>query len=184
VTDPVIVTVPLLTKPLEAPPPSRVRALKKHLLESLRDLRDGKRRRDRLIQAPTPEPTGFTAAVLAAGCATCKGYCCDGGGEHAYIDDRTMARVHRDNPGLGIRAIIRLFMDRIAPLSYHGSCLFHGPAGCTLGRPLRAELCNAYLCNGLREFTRRGDTPEQVRIRAARGGEERLSDVIPRSGSV
>jgi len=172
-----VVKVPLLNETLEAPPPGRIRALKKHLVEALRELRVAKRP-DRLIQKPTPEPSGFTATVLAAGCATCGGYCCAGGGEHAYIDSRTMARVRRDNPDLDARAIIRLYTERLVPLSSRGSCLFHGVHGCTLGRALRAELCNAYYCNGLRDFMREAETPIKVQIVASRNGIERRSHVL------
>ena len=61
-SDAVIVTVPRLNDVLEPPSPGRVRALKRHLVQSLRDLRVAKRP-ERLIQPPTPEPTGFTATV-------------------------------------------------------------------------------------------------------------------------
>jgi hypothetical protein len=181
-SDVVVVTVPLLNETLESPPPDRVRALKRHLVQSLRDLRAA-RRPDRLIQKPTPEPTGFTAKVLAAGCAACLGHCCKGGGDHAYIDARTMARVRRDNPDLDARAIIRLYIERLAPLSWHASCLFHGPDGCTLGRALRAELCNAYYCNGLRDFLKHAPVPDRVRIFASRDGRERRSGILTPSGS-
>jgi hypothetical protein len=179
VSDPVIVTVPLLNDVLEPPSPGRLRALKRHLVQSLRDLRVAKRP-ERLIQKPTPEPTGFTADVMAAGCATCQGHCCKGGGEHAYIDERTMARVRRDHPERNARAIIRLYLDRLAPRSYRDSCLFHGPNGCTLGRGLRAELCNAYYCNGLRDFLNRTETPERVQIVASRNELTRRSIVMRR----
>jgi hypothetical protein len=176
-SDPVPVTVPLLEETLEAPPRDRVRAFKAHLIQSLRALR-ATRRPDKLIQRSTPRPTGFTATVLAAGCATCRGHCCKGGGEHAYIDERTMARVRRDNPEHDASAIIRMYLNRLAPLSYRGSCLFHGPDGCTLDQPLRAELCNAFYCNGLRDFMNRTPVPERVQIVAARDGRERRSRVI------
>jgi hypothetical protein len=176
-SEPVLVTVPLLNETMEPPPPHRIRALKRHLIESLRALRVA-RRSERLIQKSTPEPTGFTAAVLAAGCATCRGHCCKGGGDHAYIDERTMARVRRDNPEHDARAVIRLYLDRVAPSSYRDSCLFHGEAGCTLGRPLRAELCNAYYCTGLQTFLKHKEPPVRVQIVAARDGQERRSVVM------
>src|SRR5271165_1883098 len=175
----VIVTVPLLDATLEPPPPGRIRALKRHLVQSLRDLRAAKRP-DRLIQKTSPEPAGFTAAVLGQGCATCQGHCCKGGGDHAYIDERTMARVRRDHPELDARAVIGLFLARLAPRSYQNSCLFHGPDGCTLGRGLRAELCNAYYCNGLQDFMKRPEVPARVQIIATRNGIERRSPVMSR----
>jgi hypothetical protein len=171
------VTVPLSDEPLEPPSPARVRALKQHLVRSLRELRAAKRP-DRLAGRAAPAPAGFAAEVLAAACATCRGHCCKGGGEHAYIDERTMARVRGDWPELDARAVIRLYIDRVASLSARGSCLFHGADGCTLGRALRAELCNAYYCNGLQDFLKRSPLPERVRIVAARGGRERRSPVL------
>jgi len=181
-SDVALVTVPLLDDPLEAPPAARVRALKRHLVQSLRALRVAKRP-ERLIQKATPEPQGFVATVLEAGCATCQGHCCKGGGEHAYIDERTMARVRRDNPAHAASAIIGLYLRRLPPQSYRGSCLFHGPAGCTLDRPLRAELCNAYYCNGLGDFRRLAPVPERVQIVATRNGRERRSAIISHSGT-
>jgi hypothetical protein len=178
-TDRAIVTVPLLSDTLEPPPPARVRAFKRHLIQALRDLRIAKRP-DRLMQRTTPEPSGFTAAVLQAGCATCRGHCCKGGGDHAYIDARTMARVRRDNPDLDARAIIGLFLARLAPVSWRASCLFHGAEGCTLGRGLRAELCNAYYCNGLKAFLQLEELPERVQIVATQNGIERRSPVMSR----
>jgi hypothetical protein len=172
-----VVTVPLLDEAGEPPPRHRIRALKRHLIESLRALRSA-RRPDRLIQKAAAAPSGFTATVLETGCATCQGFCCKGGGDHAYIDERTMARVRRDFPDHDGRAIIGLYLSRIAPSSYRGSCLFHGPAGCTLGRPLRAELCNAYYCNGLQAFLAQSPRPRWVRVVAARGGKERRSSVL------
>jgi hypothetical protein len=177
VSDVEAVTVPLLDLPLEPPSPSRVREFKKHLVQSLRDLRVA-RRPERLIQKQTPEPTGFAADVSRAGCATCEGYCCTGGGDHAYIDERTMARVRRDNPDLDARGIIGLYLARLAPRSYRDSCLFHGTAGCTLGRALRAELCNAYYCRGLKTFLDQRPLAQRVQIVAAHSGKERRSTVI------
>ena len=125
-----------------------------------------------------PEPEGFVGLVARTACTLCKGWCCKGGEEHAYLDERTMARVRRDHPEHDARAIIRLYLDRLAARSYRGSCLFHGADGCTLGRGLRAHLCDAYFCDGLRNFQRLAATPERVRIVARRGGRERRSDVL------
>jgi hypothetical protein len=120
-SDIVLVTVPLLNEPLEPPPRERVRALKRHLVQSLRDLRAAKRP-ERLAQKTAPPAAGFTATVMNAGCATCQGHCCKGGGDHAYIDGRTMYRVRRDNPDLDAAAIIGLFLGRLArPLAARGA---------------------------------------------------------------
>jgi hypothetical protein len=177
-TEPVVtVSVPFQDSPLEPPAPERVRRLRRHLVESLRDLREA-RRPDRLIRPTTAEPAGFAAEVVRAGCATCQGFCCKGGGEHAYLDEHTMARVRRDNPDLDARGVIRLYVEALAPLSWRGSCLFHGRHGCTLPRSLRADLCNSYYCNGLRDYLQRDDEPDRVEIIAERNGQGRRANVV------
>ena len=170
--------------PLVRPAAYRIRALKRHLVESLRDLREAKHP-ERLIQARTAQPLGFAADVVRAGCTQCQGHCCRGGGEHAYLDERTMARVRRDNPDLDAAAVIALYSGSIAEQGYEGSCLFHGKFGCTLAQPLRAELCNTYYCNGLWDFLKQRPLPENVEIVASRNGIERravVKAVEPRDG--
>jgi hypothetical protein len=158
------IVVPYQDRPLEHPSPQRVRRLRRHLVESLRDLRIAKRP-ERLIQTQAPPPDADTASVLRAGCAACQGHCCLGGGEHAYLDDRTMARVRRDRPDLDARGVIAAYVRDVAPLSYAGSCLFHGAQGCTLGAGLRADLCSRYFCDGLLAFLRAPVGTSEVTIR-------------------
>jgi hypothetical protein len=148
------ITVPYQNRPLEPPSPERVRRLRRHLLESLHDLRAAERP-DRLVQPRAPKPSEDVAAVLRAGCAACQGHCCLGGGEHAWLDERTMARVRRERPELNAPNLIAAYVRQVASLSYAGSCLFHGAAGCTLEPGLRAELCSSYYCNGLQAFLNR-----------------------------
>jgi hypothetical protein len=162
--------------PLVRPPLYRIRALKRHLIASLRDLREAKRP-ERLIQARTAQPLGFAADVVRAGCATCQGHCCRGGGEHAYLDERTMARVRRDNPDLDAAGVIALYVGALAETAYEGSCLFHGRKGCTLPKPLRAELCNTYYCNGLWDFLKLRPLPAVVEVVASKNGVARRSVV-------
>ena len=166
------VAVPAQDSPLVAPTRDRVRALKRHLVESLRDLREAKHP-ERLIQKRTAQPEGFAAEIVRAGCTACRGHCCKGGGEHAYLDERTMARVRRDNPDLDAAAVIALYVGSVAAEGNAGSCLFHGAFGCTLAKPLRAELCNTYYCNGLWDFLKMRPLPVDVEIVASRGGIER-----------
>ena len=158
--------------------PDRVRAFKRHLVGAMRDLAKA-RRPERLIQKRSPEPRGLGAQVVAAGCAHCAGSCCMAGGTHAFIDERTMARVRAERPGMDARAVLRAYVGAIGREAVAGSCVFHGPAGCTLERGLRAELCNAYHCNGLRDFLKA--PPEGVRTILIRthDGEERRLDPVP-----
>lgn len=154
------------------PPLHRIRALKRHLVESLRDVRVAKHP-ERLIQKRTAQPEGFAADVVRAGCSACQGHCCRGGGDHAYLDERTMARVRHDQPELDAAGVIALYIGSIAEQAYEGSCLFHGRHGCTLTQPLRAELCNTYYCNGLWDFLKLRPLPGVVEVVASRKGVER-----------
>lgn len=145
------VSVPLNQRALVPTPPERVRRIREHLVRSLRDMRTMKQP-ERNASPLRPEPDGFAGTVARAGCALCGGYCCKGGGEHAYLDERTMARVRRARPELEARAVIRLYIERVPAEGYAGSCVFHGKQGCTLDRSLRSDVCNSYFCNGLRDF--------------------------------
>lgn len=154
------ITVPHQHRPLEPVSTERVRRLRRHLIQTLRDLSAAKRP-DRLIQPHLSAPDGDAAAVLLASCAACRGYCCLGGGEHAWLDERTLARVRHYRQELDARGLIRAYVQQVAPRSYAGSCLFHGPAGCTLHPIFRAELCSTFYCDGLKSFLRR--LPDQPR---------------------
>lgn len=150
------ISVPLNRKVLAPVSPERVRRLRKHLVASLRAERELKHK-DRSASPLRPEPEGFAGRVARTACTLCKGWCCKGGEEHAYLDERTMARVRRDRPELDARAVLRLYSDRVPPAAYQDSCIFHGPHGCTLDRALRSDVCNSYFCSGLGHFIKGGD---------------------------
>lgn len=170
-------SVPLQRGALGPLPPERVRKLRRHLIAAMRDLREAKRP-ERMLQRPAEEPVGFAATVVQESCALCQGHCCRGGGEDAYIDAWTMARVRNDRPELDARAIIRLYVEAVAWVGVAGSCVFHGAAGCTLDRSLRSHLCNSYVCSGLSAFLKQQPMPARVAIVAARGGQEERSPVL------
>lgn len=166
------IDVPGQREALTPPPPHRVRALKRHLIGAFRDLAAA-RRKDRLIQKRSPEPAGAEAAAVAGACAHCAGSCCMAGGTHAFIDERTLARACAERPGLSARALLGAYVRAVAPMSYVGSCLFHGAAGCTLERALRAELCNSYYCNGLKDILNTTLTPRDRVVVRTHAGELR-----------
>lgn len=172
--DPSHIVVPGQRTELVPPAADRVRALKRHLIEAIRDLQ-GARRAERLIQRRTPEPAGFPGRVVAAACGLCQGSCCMAGGTHAFIDDRTMARLRAERPSITGRQAVRLYVESVAPLSYRNSCLFHGPRGCTLNRTLRAELCNSYYCNDLDTFLKASVAKDVTIVTTA--GETRVVEI-------
>jgi hypothetical protein len=171
------VMVPLNRRTLVPRDPERVRRLRKHLIQSLRAMRVMKRPVESASPL-RPEPEGFLGTVARAACALCKGWCCKGGGEHGYLDERVMARVRQANPDLDARAVIRRYTDRVPASGYAGSCIFHAEGGCTLDRSLRSDVCNSYFCTGLGNLVKTGQAPTGAIIIATHDGETRTSPVI------
>jgi len=156
----------------------RIRALRKHLAESMRDAREAKTQA--AVTPPPEQPGGFRASVARTACTLCRGWCCRNGGEHAYLDGRALARVRRERPELDARAILRLYTDAVAEPAYAGSCMFHGASGCTLDRSLRSDLCNSYYCSGLEAFMKSETLPGKAIVLSAAEGKMRMSPVLTR----
>lgn len=171
------VMVPLNTRTLVPMEPERARRLRKHLVQSLRAMRTMKRPVEKASPL-RPEPDGFIGMVARAACSLCRGFCCKGGGEHGYLDERVMARVRQAQPELDARAVLRLYIERLPRTSYAGSCIFHAESGCTLDRSLRSDVCNSYFCTGLGNFVKSGETPSNAMVIATQDGETRSSGVL------
>jgi hypothetical protein len=54
----------------------------------------------------------------------------------------------RERPELCIEELVDLYVDRLPEESFEGSCVFHGPTGCTLSRDMRSDTCNLHFCAG------------------------------------
>jgi hypothetical protein len=177
--DAVPVMVPRNERALVPVTPARARKLRRHLVNMLRQARG-------LTEMPSrspSEPTGFAARVAQAACSLCKGWCCKGGGDDAYLDDETIARVRNARPELDVRGLLRLYADLVPALAHERSCIFHASKGCTLDRSLRANICNSYFCGGLAAFLSDGDPAAPRVILAGEGNAMRTSAVLaPRSG--
>jgi hypothetical protein len=172
------VTVPLNKRALAPMEPERVWRLRKHLVQSLRAMRTMKRPVESASPL-RPEPHGFIGKVARAACSLCRGYCCKGGGDHGYLDERVMARVRQAQPELDGRAVMRLYVERVPTAGYAGSCIFHGVEGCTLNRSLRSDVCNSYFCTGLGNFVK-GETPTSAVVIATQDSETRRSPILTR----
>ncbi|MBY0395505.1 MAG: hypothetical protein K2X91_03410 [Thermoleophilia bacterium] len=112
--------------------------------------------------APPPESTG-TAAALNAACGLCRGWCCEQGGDHAYLTIETLRRVLHREPKPRPRDVLDAYLGRVGHRSYRGSCLFHQDGGCALPRDLRSDTCNRFYCTGLTDFRRRVDGGDPAR---------------------
>jgi hypothetical protein len=171
------VMVPLNTRAVVPMEPERVWRLRKHLVQSLRAMRTMKRPAESASPS-RPEPDGFAGEVARVACALCRGWCCKGGGDHAYLDERVMARVRHAQPALEARAVIRLYIGCVPAANYAGSCIFHGEAGCTLDRSLRSDVCNSYFCTGLGNVVKAAPPPSSAIVIATQDGETRMSSVL------
>jgi hypothetical protein len=99
--------------------------------------------------APVPDSTG---PALQAACTNCRGVCCANGNDHAYLTPETLQRVKRDNAHLSDDQVVELYLSRVGPRTYAGSCIFHQPTGCSLPRSMRSDTCNNFFCSPMRDF--------------------------------
>jgi len=175
------VMVPLNTRALAPMEPERVWRLRKHLVQSLRAMRTLKRPVESASPL-RPEPEGFIGQVTREACLLCRGYCCKGGGDHGYLDERVMARVRQARPDLDARAVMRLYVERVPPTHYAGACIFQGEQGCTLDRSLRSDVCNSYFCTGLGNFVKSEQPPATAIVIATQDGVTRMSPVLVSDG--
>ena len=89
--------VPRNDKALVAIEPERVRRLREHLIQTLREMRAAKHWA-RFASPARQEPAGFAARVAETACSLCKGWCCRNGDDDAFLDDETLARVRLARP--------------------------------------------------------------------------------------
>ena len=171
------VMVPRNDKAAVPTSPERVRRLRKHLVVALRALHTMKNP-EHSVSSLRPEPEGFAGRVARATCSLCKGWCCRNGEDHAFLDEETMARVRRARSALDVRAVLRLYVERVPEVGYEGSCIFHGKQGCTLDRSLRSDVCNSYFCGGLQSYMTDGDALTPTMIIAGVGDKMRTSPIL------
>lgn len=92
------------------------------------------------------------AVTLAHACATCRGHCCLGGGEHAYLKSETIKRLLAAGPGLDPDQAVAVYLARLPGTSYQNACVFHSVDGCALPRAMRSRVCNTFLCKSLQSI--------------------------------
>ena len=169
------VMVPRSDTGLAAIAPERVGRLREHLIRHYenceqRSIGSGWLR-------PNARNLWLEGRVARTACSLCKGWCCRNGDDDAFLDDRTMARVRLARPDMNERAVLRLYLDRVPPVAYRDSCIFHGKQGCTLDRSLRADICNSYYCGGLGAYMKTS-AAVPVKVIAGEGDKMRTSPVL------
>jgi hypothetical protein len=170
------VTVPSNDRVLAPIPIDRLRRLHRHLVSALLASQAVPGQRD-IPSSGKPEPVGFAARVAGAACALCKGSCCGGGDDDAFLSETTMTRVRQAKPELELLEVANLYVQRVPDIGYEGSCIFHGERGCTLDRSLRSDVCNNFFCGPLGAYLKTG-TATPVSIIAGEGDTMRRSPVL------
>ena len=130
-----------------APLPARRRAaFRAHLLEQIGEAAKRERRLN-------PNSAGSDSAAppppIAAGCAACRGRCCNRGGEHAFVDFTTIRRYTAQTGVRAAPAIVQAYLRYLPLRSYRDSCVYHTAAGCNLPRTMRGDVCNQFYCGAI-----------------------------------
>jgi hypothetical protein len=131
----------------------RLRRLRQHLE---RELAEATRAGDPEGAGAAPDvptaPDQPPDRTLAAGCAVCRGFCCTTGEEHAHLKAADLRGRLAERPELGAEALLAAYLAHVPARGYRRSCIYHAPGGCALPRALRSDVCNQFLCNGLRDL--------------------------------
>jgi hypothetical protein len=98
-----------------------------------------------------PFPTTL-AAQLGRGCAVCRGRCCNGGGDHAYLTVETILGYMRDHPKQRPREVLDAYLTRLPNRAYKDSCIYQTEHGCALPREMRGRISGDFYCEELREY--------------------------------
>jgi hypothetical protein len=141
-------------------PRARLRAFRARLQELIRSSAEEPAPSAVEATPDTPPPSEMpdVAAALGAACTACKGFCCQKGGDHAYLTVDTVRRFWRAHPNYGPDDVLAAYLARVKTPTYRDSCIFHGATGCGLPREMRSDTCNRYFCEVLDQF-RRAYTP-------------------------
>jgi hypothetical protein len=99
------------------------------------------------------EASAVESPLFGAGCRLCRGSCCRTGAEHAYLNIKQIREFIGDHPELSAEEeVIDAYLSHVPELSIENSCIFHGERGCTLPREMRSDMCNRWLCPGLKKI--------------------------------
>ena len=144
--------VPRNDKDLVAVPPERVRRLREHLINELRDLRKAAHL-ERFASPAQPEPPALAARVARTACSLCKGWCCRNGDDDAFQMIGPWRSVRLSQAGHDGGAVLRLSLDR-------------GP-----------NVCNSYSAGGLGAYMKT-DAAVPTKVIAGEGDKMRTSPVL------
>jgi hypothetical protein len=112
--------------------------------------RDG---RDILPEAD-PDAAAPPAAMASCVCAACRGACCNLGKTHAFLDAVSIRRFMTRSGIHDPLEMVYAYFAFLPEKTVIDACVYQTGQGCTLPRWMRADICNAYRCKGLKEAER------------------------------
>lgn len=145
-----VAVLPANTRPLEKMSEQRKNALADRLAEIAAEIRLGPSEETTASYELGSRPTDMS--FIGQACATCRGDCCQNGGDRAYLTRQTLKRVMDASPGISLEEVIRAYLDHVPEESYAGSCIYHTEKGCTLPGEKRSDTCNDFFCTGTRSL--------------------------------
>jgi len=150
-----IAVLPTNPRPLTSLPEDRREGVRDHIRASISSARQRIAELDGEPWTSPPPTFDYPVRerdhpVLAAGCATCRGYCCGlGGRTNAFLSLDVFVPRLLAEPEMTTSDLLAEYMDRIPAMSFEGACVFQGARGCTLSRAMRSDVCNTFLCESL-----------------------------------
>ena len=163
-----LVVIPAFTAKAVNLPQYRRRTLREHLTALIAQAvlpSEAPASGGELESASTPAPAApEVQTVMGLACSCCKGLCCTGGGDHAYLTVETIRRYMAEHPEQRPRDVLAAYLKRLSRQTYEGSCIFHQSDGCALSRNMRADLCNRHYCKALQAFHRNPPPPGPIRV--------------------
>jgi hypothetical protein len=94
------------------------------------------------------------SSLLGRGCATCRGRCCNGGGDHAYLSVETILGYMHHHPKHRPREVLDAYLSHLPNKAYEDSCVYQTKKGCALPRKMRSKISGDFFCEELRQFER------------------------------
>ncbi len=169
------VVVPATERPLTPLPQERRSALSNHLKGLLSETQanpilvrdDG---RGGTVPTDIPDVNANPLPIIQVACATCRGSCCNSGGDRAYLTGETILSYWKRYTELEPHEIRAAFLAYTAEDTVEDSCIFHGINGCCLPREARSATCNEFKCADLNRLPQKlsGPGPHPVFLMAVR----------------
>jgi len=148
--------LPSHDKPESRLPGNRRDQFRQYLSASIREARERLENPDDSVDTKNrpfeSDPSAAELRVMGHACATCRGSCCEGGGDHAFLNSAEI-RNRLQEAGAGEdEELLEYYLAQLPEQTITDSCVFHTSAGCALKREARARCCNDYFCGDLSQL--------------------------------